>query len=414
LSSTQIDGLGGSVEGFPAELVRELQATAVRPLPRGTSPARVFRVTSPEGDLAVKVLHQGAGIAPGQGIEQFLQEPAQLQRVRREVPSLARFFVSVLGVWRQMEWAAYAMPYVAGSTAVSPTSAPADARDRLRRAFGTLTEYGYARTRTSAPGSVRPHDISELRRRLWILHRGVPRELLEGRPLKVNSRWVRPLEPLLQFIEGDRQLLARIQPRVVSYPVHGDLDLANMLTPAGSPSFTLIDPRGTRGYCDPVDDFARTLLSMTCVDRLTASGVRVWRTAPRGRRPLMYQFRSVEPDRASYARLGPWFVDMLGSLPFGEELTRVDPYWRVRLAFSHAVQTLLEAPARLSARTPPPAAPGAPSPQKLATAYTALGLRLLEQAVAATARGGTDLPDISTGIDDDTRVVWRWGQNPYG
>lgn len=416
MSSTITDELGGSVEGFPADLTRELQATAVAPLPRGTSPARVFRVSSPDGDLAVKVFHQGAGIAPGQGIDQFLQEPAQLQRVRKEVPALSRFFVTVVGVWQQMGWAAYAMPYVGGSAAVTPTTARDAARDRLRQAFATLTDHGYARTRTSATGNVRPHDLGELRRRLWILNRHVPHELLEGRPLKVNSRWVRPLEPLVQAIEANTRLLDRIRPRVVSYPVHGELDLASMLTPAsrGAPPFTLIDPRGTRGYCDPVDDFARALLSLTTVDRLTATGVRVWRTAPRGRRPLMYEFRSVDPDRSSYAGLGPWFVDMLGELPFGLELTRVDPWWRVRLAFSHAVQALLEASARLATRTPPPVTAGTPSPAKLATAYTALGLRLLEQAVAAAAEDSTDLPDIGTGLDQDTRVIWRWGQNPLG
>ena len=24
---------------------------------------------------------------------------------------------------------------------------------------------------------------------------------------------------------------------------------------------------------------------------------------------------------------------------------------------------------------------------------------------------GTELPDISTGLDDDTRAIWRWGIN---
>jgi hypothetical protein len=410
--ATVISELGGSVEGFPAPLAHELQARSVVPLPRGTSPARVFRVATPDGDLAVKVLHQGAGIAPGQDIARFLQEPAQLQRVRKEVPALARFFVTVIGVWQQMGWAAYAMPFVEGSAAVTPYRPGEEARDRLEHAFGTLTELGYARTRTSASGSVRPHDLGELRRRLWILHRHVPRELLDGRPLKVNGRWCRPLEPLIQAIEGDTRLLTRIRPRVVSYPVHGELDLANMLNPRGSPSFTLIDPRGSRAYCDPVDDFARALLSMTTVDRLTASGVRVWRTAPRGRRPALYEFRSVDPDHASYARLGTWFVDMLGALPFGQELTRVDPYWRVRLAFSHALQALLEASSRISARAPAPVTAGTPSPEKLATAFCAIGLRLLEQAVAGA--GSAALPDISTGLDDDTRAIWRWGQNPIG
>lgn len=410
--ATVIGELGDSVEGFPAHLARELQAGSVEPLPRGTSPARVFKVATPEGTLAVKVLRQGAGIAPGQDIAQFLQEPAQLQRVPKELPALARFFVAVVGVWQHAGWAAYAMPYVDGSAAVTPLSPGHEAQDRLRHAFTTLTEFGYARTRTSASGSVRPHDLGELRRRLWILHRAVPRELLDGRPLKINGRWCRPLEPLIQAIEGDTPLLTRIRPRVLSYPVHGELDLANMLHPARSPAFTLIDPRGTRGYCDPVDDFARALLSLTLVDRPTATGVRVWRTAPRGRRPVLYEFRSVDPDHAGYPRLGAWFVDMLGALPFGQELTRVDPYWRVRLAFSHAVQALLEASSRLSARTPAPVTAGTPTPQKLATTFCAIGIRLMEQAIAGA--GSTALPDISTGLDDDTRVIWRWGQDPMG
>ena len=407
LSVTSIGELGDSVEGFPAGLAQKLQATAVRPLPRGTSPAQVFRVSSADGELAVKVLHQGAGIAPGQGLERFLQEPAQLQRIAKEVPALARFVVAVVGVWQQMGWAAYAMPYVDGSAAVTPTTSSTEARDRLRDAFATLTELGYARSRASAGGTVQPHDLAELRRRLWILQRHLPEELLDGRPLKVNGHWVRPLGPLMQALESDTTVLTRIRPRLVSYPVHGELDLTNMLSPSRSKSFTLIDPRGTRGYCDPIEDFAHALLSLTVVDRVTAGGARLWRTAPRGRRPLLYEVRSVDPDRAPYARLGPWFVDMLGALPFGVELTRVDPYWRVRLAFTHGCQALLEASAVLSARRPPVRLAGAPSPQKLATIFCLLGLRLLEQAIAGST--STDLPDISTGLDDDTRAIWRWG-----
>ena len=53
LSVTSIGELGDSVEGFPAGLAQQLQATAVRPLPRGTSPAQVFRVSSANGELAV-------------------------------------------------------------------------------------------------------------------------------------------------------------------------------------------------------------------------------------------------------------------------------------------------------------------------------------------------------------------------
>ena len=136
-----------SVDAFPALLVRELKVESVRPLERGTSPARVWRVTTPSGVLAVKVLRRGAGIIDGHDIRSFLKKPAQLRRIHRELPGLSSFYVDVVGVWDHTTWAAYAMPFVDGVAAVSPASPPEQVRDRLNHVFGVLTEHGYARTR---------------------------------------------------------------------------------------------------------------------------------------------------------------------------------------------------------------------------------------------------------------------------
>ena len=411
-ATTVVADAGGSATSFPPHLARELRASSVHPLPHGTSPARVWRVVTPDGDLAVKVLQQGAGIADGQDIDSFLREPAQIRRVHHEVPAIGALYVDVLGQWQRPGWAAYAMPYVAGSPAVAPATARGDARDRLHRVFTSLTEHGYARSRRHAATTLRPPELALVRKRLWILQRHVPRELLDGPPVRINGRVCRPLVPLLQSIERDAGLLRKLWPRLVSYPVHGELDLADLLASGpGGGRFTLLDPRGTRGYGDPVDDFAHVLFSMTVLDRAVADGVRTWHTARTDGKPASWVLRSVGPHRG-YPQLGEWFVGMLGRLPFGAELSRVDPHWRLRLAFAHGFHALVEATARLSERNPPPRPAWAPGPEALATTFVALRLRLLEQAVAgAGGRAGRDgeLPDVSTGLDDDTGVVWRYG-----
>jgi hypothetical protein len=388
--------------------VRELRAESVRPLEAGTSPARVWRVATPRDVLAVKVLQRGAGIVDGHDIRSFLKKPAQLRRIHRELPDLSSFYVDVLGVWDQTSWAAYAMPFVDGAAAVSPASPPEQARDRLGHVFGVLTEYGYARTRRDrSDDHVRDH-VARIRRRLWVLARRLPRDLLDGPGVVVNGLRCRALGPLLQAIDTSPALLRTLLPRLVSYPVHGNLKVGDVLTSPGQPeSFTVIDPRGTQSYRDPIDDFAKALLSMTIFDRSLAAGVRIWRTPPRPDQPVNYVVRSVDPYER-YAGLATAFVDMLASLPFGAELSRVDPHWQVRLAFYHALHTLEEATWRLSPRSPRAVGAAARDPLTLATAFCALGLRLLEQAMSGVAASTTQLPDVSTGLDDDVGVIWRY------
>jgi hypothetical protein len=358
--------------------------------------------------LAVKVLRRGAGIIDGHDIRSFLKKPAQLRRIHRELPELSSFYVEVVGVWDYTTWAAYAMPFVEGAAAVSPASPPEQACDRLNHVFGVLTEHGYARTRRDrSDDHVRDH-VAKIRRRMWVLSRRLPRDLLDGPRVVVNGRSCRPLGPLLQAIETSPTLLRRLLPRLVSYPVHGDLLLGDVLAKPGRPeSFTVIDPRGTQSYRDPIDDFAKALFSMTVFDRSLASGVRIWRTPSRTRRPATYVIRSVDPY-TRYAALATAFVEMLASLPFGEELSRVDPHWRLRLAFFHAFHTLEEAAWRLSPRGPRTVGKAARDPLTLATGFCALGLRLLEQAIAGAGDSTTQLPDVSTGLDDEPGVIWRY------
>jgi hypothetical protein len=378
--------------------------------PGGCSPARVWRVTTRRRVLAVKVLTRRPGVVDGYDIPAFLQKPEQIKRVHRELPGLSPFYVDVLGVWEQSTWAAYAMPFVDGAAAVSPQSPPERAADRLGHVFGVLTEHGYARTRGSAgDGQLRSLHLGRIRRRLWVLERHLRPELLDGPPLLVNGRSCRPLGPLMQEVESNAALNRLLRPAVVSYPVHGDLDLGDVLVAADRPdAFTVIDPHGTRGYRDPVYDFAKALFSMTVLDRSTASGLRIWRSPDRPGRPTSYLVRAVDPYR-HYPALAASFVDMLGALPFGKELSRVDPHWRVRLAFAHGFHSLAEASWRLADRSPrsATAAAAARDPATLATGFCALGLRLLEQAIAGAREAAAALPDVSTGLDDDAVVAWR-------
>jgi hypothetical protein len=165
----------------------------------------------------------------------------------------------------------------------------------------------------------------------------------------VNGRRCPALAGTLEQLAGRA---AEFAPSELSFPVHGDLNLGNVLLrhhPGGAlTGFTVLDPRGTTDDWDPVYDVAKCLFSLTSFEAALAGGFSVQRF---GGTPVRYRVALRRPwpgHQAAAAR----FSDVLDRVPFFAELHRTDPQWRTRLVVAHAVHHLAEAACRLSDRTP--------------------------------------------------------------
>ncbi len=244
------------------------------------------------------------------------------------------------------------MPYHAGAPATAELDRPdpdlAAFFGRLRPAFQVLTEQGYAVDRRPAPADhFHTAHLDRLRRRLPLLRRHLDPGLFGGQVI-VNGRRCHGLPRLLNRLASDDRLPAALRPGRLSFPVHGDLNLGNLLVAGGD--FVVLDPRGTLLPWDPVYDLAKSLFSLSVFEQALARGFTVRRSAAAGDTPSFEV--ALRDGRAGYLAAALAFVPFLERLPFAAELDRDDPAWRRRLLVTHAVHCLAEAACRLSDRKP--------------------------------------------------------------
>jgi Phosphotransferase enzyme family len=342
-----------AIADIPAPVVAALDLADAVVDPAGGSSATVWRVrTGPGARLVVKVLAEREELVDGHDLETFARKPRQIAAVHRELPGLSPYYTAVVGCWRGPGWAAYAMPHHDGQAITRKLDGPRPDVDGFGRDIGAvlrvLTDAGYARRSWPAPpGHFAVTHLDRVRRRLPMLHRHLPARLLAAEPIVVNGRRCRPLPRLLAEVGADHTLLAALQPGRLAFPVHGDLNLGNLLVRRGAPDpdFTVLDPRGVLVPWDPVYDVAKSLFSLTSFERAITGGLVIGS----GRQAGEYTV-SFTDNREGYLAAAEQFTRVLGNLPYFQTLDRVDPNWRLRLRFAHAFHCLAEAACRLSDR----------------------------------------------------------------
>jgi hypothetical protein len=341
----------------PGPVVAELGIVAAAADPSGGSSATVWQVGTERGlRLVVKALTERDGLVDGHDLGTFARKPRQIAAVHKELPGLSPYYTSVIGHWRGPGWAAYAMPRYTGLPVTLPLDGVhPDVEGFLRDVSAVLrviTENGYAQRSWPAPPDhfVTTH-LARVRRRLPMLHRHLPAELLADQPLVVNGRRCRSLPQLLAEVGADDALLAMLRPGRLAFPVHGDLHLGNVLLRRGSPDpeFTVLDPRGVLTPWDPVYDFAKSLFSLTIFERAITAGLQVARLTQSGSRCAGYTV-SLTDNRDGYLMAAERFMPVLAELPYLRHLDQVDRNWRTRLRFAHACHCLAESACRLSDR----------------------------------------------------------------
>lgn len=368
-----------------AEIRAALGVTGLVPLAGGGSTAQVWRAVSAAGEpVVIKYLDGAAGRVDGHDLPTFTRKPRQIRRVHAELPALSPYYVRLAGEWHARHWAAYAMPYVAGRGISAllrgpRPDVPGFLRE-LRGVLGVLTEHGYAAASCPAPaGHLADLHASRVRRRLPLLRAHLDPALFGRDGVVVNGRRLPPLDCLLARLD---ERAAALEPGLLHYPVHGDLNLGNIVLHPGTPAagFTLLDPRGTADFWDASYDIAKIMFSLTVYEPAMDGGFAVAREPGW---PARYRVALRRP-RPACAAAAAGLPGILGSLPFFTGLDQADPGWRQRLAIAHAVHALAEAACRLSDRRPRDLGPvrGWAACRELALGLFLTGLTELDDVLA--------------------------------
>jgi hypothetical protein len=368
----------------PERVRGELAVQAAHRLHGGGTPARVLLCEDGSGRrVVVKVLRAGAGAVDGHDLGSFVRKPRQIAAVHRDLPSLSPHYVPLIGAWQGPAWGAYAMPWIDGVPPVTllarGQAGTSEFGRAVRSVFEVLGEHGYAASMSEAPaGHGQAAHPGRVRRRLPLLARHLDAVLTSAGKLRVNGRTIAPIGELLGRAERPG-VLAVLQPAALWYPVHGDLNLGNLLIRPGRPGqgseFTVLDPRGITSHWDPVYDAAKALFSLTLFDAAMAGGFAIDREHGR---EYAVRLREPAPALAGAAADLPGLVASTG---FFRTLDGSDPLWRRRLLYAHAFHVLAESACRLSDHTYralPGGASGWAARRELATGLYLCGLLLLD------------------------------------
>jgi hypothetical protein len=357
----------------------------------GGSPALVWAARSATGEpIVIKFLDAAAGLVDGHDLPTFRLKPRQIAHVHARAPGISPWYVRVIGEWHGQGMAAYAMPHYCGEPVSNALNGQvADIPGflaTLRKVLLTLTDEGY--TAAEWPGDVayfHRRYLHRVWRRLPLLRSHLDHNLLDGAGGWINGRRRPSLTQLLSRLAGDHDLVSRIAPARLHFPLHGDLNLGNLLVRADG--FTVVDPRGTLSPWDSVYDMAKIVFSLTVFESAMAGGFEIARRTAADGVPF-YRLELRHPRPASLAAASA-LPAMLDGLPFFRHLDHVDAGWRQRLAFAHALHCLAEAACRLSDRKPlclPGGPQGWAACLELANGLLLTGICVLDDVLAAQPR----------------------------
>jgi hypothetical protein len=380
---------------MPAPLLDRLRQhgalTDARPIAGGGSPASVWVVHFRDAEpLVVKHHRDHPGLVDGHDGVSFLAKVRQLRMIHNRAPSLARWVVPVRYSWAERDWAAYAMPRLAGFPLVLLTDVSVSAfEEALVAVLTRIGDDGYEIERQKAPRDWSRHaHLDRMARRLDLLATALPPDVLGADPVLVDGVKMLGLRGQLDRLGrllDDVDVHRRISPPVLHFPVHGDLNLGNVMWDPLHRQGVLIDPRGTLQPWDVAYDLAKGLFTLTCHHDAMIAGFRAGQESARGWTAAL---SSASPARR---RAAMRFADTLGRVPFIRRLLDDDPHLMTRVLFAHACHFIAEAACRLSDRNHrhPGASPRDVAPARMATGYLVLGLRLLDHFVERLESGET-------------------------
>jgi len=234
---------------------------------------------------------------------------------------------------------------------------------RLQRVLDFLFIHGYAHTITvSYPEYSTNAYISRVKRRLQYLLRTELKPIVLADELVVNG--VKCFNPivLLDRIEASENLRRAINPPKLYFPLHGDLNLRNLLIKNQFDEaedndlghyIHLLDPRGEITQWDISYDIGKMFFSVSLFEALQDSSFTIDYSCES-------KFPKVTVQASSNwlthfeAVLTAFCTALNRASTFRTMLEREEPLWQHRLLFVHACHTLAEAACRVSAHTRDP------------------------------------------------------------
>jgi hypothetical protein len=389
-------GLDEFLAALPLDAAEELHA--------GGSNAVVLAFERNGQPFVVKYVRAGTGLVDGHDAETMLAKVHQLDLLKRECPRLVRRFVVPISVYRGTDGTGVIMPRFRGRAITDLVEESADEFGAtLARILTELVHDGYTRVRRRAvPGAFARMHLDRVERRLPVLMERLPVGVLAD-GLTVNGRSGLGIAELLAQLRRRRHLQAMLDPPWLSFPVHGDLNLGNILV-CEPDAFAVLDPRGVLVPWDFVYDLAKMLFSLVGLH----NGMRHGFVVERGPGGLTVRLRAGQTP--VFEQLAEGFPAFLAGLPALRPLLAADPHWNLRLQASLAMHALAEAPCRLS--DPKPRSVGGrhgdEARLELATGLHLMGVVILARLLALDDRElARYVPPTGFQQREENRETWQ-------
>jgi hypothetical protein len=354
-------------------------------------------------EYVVKFVRAGSEFVDGHDAATLARKATQLRLIERHCPRLASRYALPLSEYRGADGAAVVFPFVSGQPLADLLDDDATAGSvpaLLRRVLTELLEHGYRTRRTRAPsGTFARLHIDRIERRLPVLRRYLPAPLLAD-GLVVEGEAGLGADELIARLRSRHRLLELLDPPWLYFPVHGDLNLGNVLV-RGPDDYTVLDPRGVTSPWDLVYDLAKMQFTLAGLHNAMRSGFAVTVSAGRTGTELRARVRSGQS--AVFETMADDFPGLVAALPAFAPFQAADPHWRLRLQMTLAMHALAEAPCRLSDRKP--RAMGGRSGLPLRVELAA-GLHLMGSVLLARL---LRLSDDEARAVDLPRVAWQSG-----
>lgn len=379
-------------------------------LKEGGSNARLHYFTLNGQSFVVKFLRVNDGIVDGHDLHTFTKKLDQIALIHQECPILSPYYVDVIDQYKGDDGAAFVMPFYHGTSLTHLLGATDDVSaffEQLTPILTILITEGYRHHQWVAKsGGFEQFYIQRIERRLQILRRYLPASIFDSPTLTINGLSCRSVLRLIVALRAQPEILRRLDPPLLHFPVHGDLNLGNILlcSEKPGPSYVILDPRGTVEPWDAMYDFAKLLFTLTGFHTAMRCGFDIQRPQDSASERPTYIVRVRNSPFLAFERAASSFISFIARLPAFSSLVQTDPFWQIRLLYAHSFHALADAACRISDGKVRYFGPvnGFAARLELALGFYLMGNLLLERLVSAPK----DMSDFSS-------PLWlEWQSNP--
>ncbi|MFA6635991.1 MAG: radical SAM protein [Candidatus Omnitrophota bacterium] len=263
----------------------------------------------------------------------------EIRWIRRLPDEIKQFFPAMLGHSLERGNVFYEMPYYAETTDLMKqirtrglsSQKVNDILERILRSY--LKQFSLRQGKVKAdPGYLRKTVVEKTDRRLNEVKRRDASfgGLLDPEYLTINGRKCKNIPALFSEMEHDGELLEQLNPRYLHF-IHGDLSFQNILTSGNT--FLYVDPAG-KNSGDLVYDLSK--LSQTIFGKLDLIERGAFNLSIDGE-IVDFSIKQTDPCWRVYKELEEGFDSVLNNTGVSDYLSENDPYWRLRLQLTTAL-----------------------------------------------------------------------------